>query len=99
MNPAATRTAGTGQAERDRAERDAPEARGEEQIECASVDQEANGCENADYGGDYGDRGVEREPRVAQLVRDCSMLRRRAPFRREQGDEQQLAVEPRAVAL
>ena len=89
------------ESEHDRPERDAAESSCEEQVERASLDEEADARQNADGGGDTGDDRVERRAarRGARTRSSASRWRRRAPSRREQADEQDLAEEPRAVAL
>src|SRR5262249_31153802 len=64
-------------------------------------DEEADAREDADESRDDRDGGVEREPRVVQLIGRLQRVARREERRsgREQADEQDLAEKPGAIRL
>ncbi len=89
------------EAERHGSEGDAPEAGSEQEVERATVHEEADAREHAHEGRDDGDGGVEGESRVVELICGLQRVARREQGRPgcEQADEQDLAEEPRAIGL
>ena len=89
------------ESERHCPERDAPEPGREEQVQNASLDDEANARKNRHERRDDRDRSVEGKPGLRKRV--CGRERvahcEQCGGGREQGDEHELTYEPRAIAL
>ena len=89
------------EAERNRAESDAPETACKQEVQRSPFDHEANTREHADERRDDCHGGIEREPCVVELVRGLQRIacREESCPGREQADEQDLAEEPRPIRL